>query len=151
MLCVIRTTPKEGTGATPFHLVYGSEAVIPVELKVESDRIQHYNENNAERRLLELDLVDEARAKAVGQLMAYRKRMKQSYNRRVIPRSFQVGDLVWKKVKSVGDISKMEATWDRPLKVMEKLRSSAYYLEDEDGRGLERPWSVNHLQPYRAG
>ncbi|XP_042450585.1 uncharacterized protein LOC122035205 [Zingiber officinale] len=99
MLWAIRTTPKDGTGATPFHLVYGGQAVIPVEVEVESNRIYHYNEDNAERRCLELDLVDEACTKAVVWLMAYRQRMKQSYNRRMIPRSFKVGDLVWKKVK----------------------------------------------------
>ncbi|XP_042425810.1 uncharacterized protein LOC122013626 [Zingiber officinale] len=126
--------PKEGIGAMPFHLVYGGEAVIPVEVGVESDRIQHYNEDNAKRRFLELDLVDEARAKAAVRLMAYRQRMKQSYNRRVIPRSFQVGNLVWKKVKPVGDITKMEAPWAGPFTVVEKLRSGAYYLQDEDGR-----------------
>ncbi|XP_042404784.1 uncharacterized protein LOC121994983 [Zingiber officinale] len=104
VLWVIHTTSKEGTGATPFHLVYGSEAVVPVEVGVEFDRIQHYNEDNAERRLLELGLV---------------------------------GDLVWKKVKPVGNVTKLEAQWGRPFKVVEKLRLSAYYLEDEDGRRLE--------------
>ncbi|XP_042401038.1 uncharacterized protein LOC121991079 [Zingiber officinale] len=123
-------------GATPFHLVYGGEAVVPVEVGVKSDRIQHYSKDNAERRLLELDLVDEPRAKAVVRLMTYRQRMCQNYNWRVIPRSFQVGDFVWKKVKSVGDVTKLEATWVGPFKVVEKLWSSTYYLEDEDGRRL---------------
>ncbi|XP_042410255.1 uncharacterized protein LOC121999673 [Zingiber officinale] len=132
-------TPKEGIGATPFYLVYGGEAVILAKVEVESDRLQHYYEDNAEMMLLELDLVDESRAKAAVRLMAYRQRMKQNYNRRVIPRSFQVSDLVWKKVKPVGDVTKLEAPWDGPFKVVEKLQSYAYYLEDEDGRRLERP------------
>ncbi|XP_042441316.1 uncharacterized protein LOC122026652 [Zingiber officinale] len=59
--------------------------------------LQEYDADNAERRQLEFDLVDETRAKAVAQLTAYRQRMRQGYNRRVISRSFQVGDLVWKK------------------------------------------------------
>ncbi|XP_042460737.1 uncharacterized protein LOC122044292 [Zingiber officinale] len=72
-------------------------------------------------------------------------------NGRVIPRSFQVGDLVWKKVKSVGDVTKLGAPWVGPFKIVEKLRSGAYYLEDEDRWKLERPWNASHLQPYRAG
>ncbi|XP_042386806.1 uncharacterized protein LOC121978541 [Zingiber officinale] len=72
VLWAIRTTPKEGTGITPFHLVYGDEAIVPVEVGVESNRIQHYSEDNAERRLLELDFVDETRDKEVVRLMAYR-------------------------------------------------------------------------------
>ncbi|XP_042415363.1 uncharacterized protein LOC122004564 [Zingiber officinale] len=151
VLWALRTTSKEGTGLTPFHLVYGGKAVVPVEVGLESDRVQHYDEGNAERRLLELDLMDEARAKAAVRLMAYRQWMQQTYNRRVILRSFQVGDLAWKKVRPVGDVTKHKAPWARPFKVMEKLRSDAYYLEDETGRRLEQPWSANHLQPYRAG
>ncbi|XP_042448658.1 uncharacterized protein LOC122033622 [Zingiber officinale] len=151
MLWAICTTPKEGAGVTPFHLVYGGEAVVPVKVGVESERILDYDKDNAKRRQLELDLINEERAKAVARLMEYRQRMRRNYNKRVIPRVFQVDDLVWKKVKSVGDVSKLEAPWADPFKVIEKLRSGAYYLEDQDGRRLERPWSANHLQRYQAG
>ncbi|XP_042396570.1 uncharacterized protein LOC121986684 [Zingiber officinale] len=151
VLWVIRTSLKEGTGVTPFHLVYGGEAVVPVEVRIKSDRVRRYDKDNAERRQLELDLIEETRAKAVVRLMAYQQRMKQNYNRRVIPRAFQVGDLVWKKVKPIVNVTKLEAPWVGPFKVIEKLRSGAYYLEDEDGRQLERPWSANHQQLYQAG
>ncbi|XP_042446378.1 uncharacterized protein LOC122031318 [Zingiber officinale] len=128
VLWAIRTTPKEGTGVTSFHLVYGGEAIVPVEVAVEFDRIQNYDGDNAERRQLELDMIDEDRAKAAVRVMAYWQRMKQNYNRRVIPRTFQVGDLVWKKVKSVGDVSKLDAPWQGPFKVVERLQSGAHYL-----------------------
>ncbi|XP_042446359.1 uncharacterized protein LOC122031298 [Zingiber officinale] len=120
MLWAIRTTPKEGTSVTPFHLVYGDKAVVPVEVELKFNRIQHYSEDNVERRLLELDFVDETCDKEVVQLMAYRQRMRQNYNRRVIPRSFQVSDLVWKKVKLVGDVTKLEAPWTGPFKVVDR-------------------------------
>ncbi|XP_042409915.1 uncharacterized protein LOC121999281 [Zingiber officinale] len=72
MLWAIRTTQKEGTSMTPFHLVYGGKAVVPVEVMVESDRVQHYDDGNIERGMMELDLVGETRAKAAVQLTAYR-------------------------------------------------------------------------------
>ncbi|XP_042409876.1 uncharacterized protein LOC121999237 [Zingiber officinale] len=76
VLWAICTTPKEGMGVIPFHLIYGGEAVIPVEVRIESDRLQQYSEENAERRLLELNLVDKVRAKAAARLTAYRQRMR---------------------------------------------------------------------------
>ncbi|XP_042400745.1 uncharacterized protein LOC121990734 [Zingiber officinale] len=76
VLWAMRTTPKEATGVTPFHLVYGSETLVLVEVGVESDRVQYYGEENGERKLMELDLVDEAREKAAVQMMAYRQRMR---------------------------------------------------------------------------
>ena len=99
---------------------------------------------------MELYLIEEIRDKAATRLASYRQRMRQNYNKRVIPRFFQVGDLVWKRVKPVGDVNKLTPQWGGPYKVVEKLASSSYYLQDTEGRILERPWSANHLQPYRT-
>ncbi|XP_042401411.1 uncharacterized protein K02A2.6-like [Zingiber officinale] len=71
VLWALRMTPKEVTDVMPFHLVYDGEALVPMEVKVKSDRVQHYDEENDEWRLMDLDLVDKARDKAVVRLMAY--------------------------------------------------------------------------------
>ena len=108
VLWAYHTTPREATGITPFQLVYGGEAIVPIEVGVESDRRRLYNEeDNVDRRLMELDLIEEVRGKAVTRLISYRQRMRQNYNRSIIPRFFQVGDLVWKRIKPVGDVSKL--------------------------------------------
>ncbi|XP_042380175.1 uncharacterized protein LOC121972589 [Zingiber officinale] len=106
-------------GITSFHLVYGGEAVVTIEVGVEFDRIQLYDKENVDQRLMELDLVEEIGDMVAAQLMVYRQRMKQSYNQTVIPRSFQLSDLVWKKVKPVRDVSKLEPPWSGPYKVMQ--------------------------------
>ncbi|XP_042446676.1 uncharacterized protein LOC122031651 [Zingiber officinale] len=72
VLWALHMTQKEVTSVTPFQLVYGGEAVVLVEVGVESDRVRLYDERNSERRLMELDLVDETRDKAVVWLMTYR-------------------------------------------------------------------------------
>ncbi|XP_042444105.1 uncharacterized protein K02A2.6-like [Zingiber officinale] len=59
ILWALRTTPKEATDVTPFYLVYGGEAMVPVEVEVESDRVHLYDEENDERRRMDLDLVGE--------------------------------------------------------------------------------------------
>ncbi|XP_074560389.1 uncharacterized protein LOC141816518 [Curcuma longa] len=135
---------------TPFHLVYGGEAVVPIEVGVESDRRQCYDADNDGRRLMELDLISKTRDRAATRLTAYRQHMCSTYNRRVIPQTFQVGDLVWKKVKPVGDVGKLEPPWDGPYRVVRKTSSGAYYLADSAGKDLAQPWSATHLQPYRT-
>ncbi|XP_074556256.1 uncharacterized protein LOC141812113 [Curcuma longa] len=107
-----RTMLRESTGMTLFHLGYGGEALVPMEIGVESDRRQCYDENNGDRRLTELDLVFKARDKASARLTTYRQCMCRAYNKRVILRTFQVDDLVWKKVKPVGDVGKLEPPWE---------------------------------------
>ncbi|XP_042423234.1 uncharacterized protein LOC122010827 [Zingiber officinale] len=85
ILWAYRTTPRESTGLTPFHLVYGNEAVVPIGIGVPSVRRTLYDEENAERRLAELDLISEIRDRTAARLEAYRQRMRQNYNKRVIP------------------------------------------------------------------
>ena len=46
VLWSFRTTPSHATGETPFSLVYGVEAVLPVEAGLPSLRMMGYDEEN---------------------------------------------------------------------------------------------------------
>lgn len=65
---------------TPFHLVYSGEAVILVEVGMESARVVAYDEANTKRRLLELDFLTETRNEVATRLQAYKQQMCQAYN-----------------------------------------------------------------------
>jgi hypothetical protein len=58
-----RTTMRTSTGATPFSLVYGMEAVLPVEVEIPSLRIMKDAELDeakwVQNRLDQLNLIDE--------------------------------------------------------------------------------------------
>jgi hypothetical protein len=56
-----RTTPQTTTGETPFRLVYGADAVIPVEIGEPSWRVMYTPSNNDALLREELDFVDEVR------------------------------------------------------------------------------------------
>lgn len=58
---------------TPFYLVYGGEASISVEFRMESTQAIAYDEANAERCLLELDFLMETRDEATTRLQAYKQ------------------------------------------------------------------------------
>ncbi|XP_073038057.1 uncharacterized protein [Primulina eburnea] len=134
---------------TSYGLVYGSEAVLPVEIGQSSTRVESYSSNNDLSWTLELDLVEEKRDRAAIRMEAYRSRVMKSYNKHVRARDFQIGDMVMKKVKPVGDVGKLEARWDGPFKIIRRVSSgSAYYLEDSQGHTLKRPWNPFHLKKY---
>ncbi|XP_075479477.1 uncharacterized protein LOC142520370 [Primulina tabacum] len=140
VLWVYRTTPRTTTRETPYSLVYGSEAVLLVEIGQSSTRIESYPNNNDQSRAIELDFIEEERDRAAIQMEAYRSRIMKSYNKHVRSRDSQVGDLVMKKVKPVGDVGKLEARWEGPFKVIQRISSgAAYYLEDSQGHALKRP------------
>ncbi|XP_022149378.1 uncharacterized protein LOC111017809 [Momordica charantia] len=55
-----RTTPRESTGETQFSLTFDSEAVVPVEIGMPTDRVEQYEPTrNEEELLLDLDLLEE--------------------------------------------------------------------------------------------
>ncbi|XP_075475738.1 uncharacterized protein LOC142510673 [Primulina tabacum] len=91
-------------GKLPTSLVYSSESVLPVEIGQSSTRVESYPRNNDQSRVIELDLVEERRDRAAIRMEAYRSRVMKSYNKHVRSRDFQIGDLVMKKVKPVGDV-----------------------------------------------
>lgn len=75
--------------------VYGTEALLYVEIGVPNPRTQSYEENeNLKSRLLDLELIEEARKEASLKMAAYQNRVARLYNRKVNERTFQVGDLV---------------------------------------------------------
>ncbi|KAK3032494.1 hypothetical protein RJ639_037332 [Escallonia herrerae] len=65
VLWAYRTTPYSVIGETPFLLCYGTEAMLPVEIRFPTIRALHFNEEHNEFELRAiLDLVEEARTQA---------------------------------------------------------------------------------------
>ncbi|GMY38075.1 protein NYNRIN-like [Fagus crenata] len=97
-LWAYRTTYRTPTQATPYSLVYGVEAVLPLERQIPSLRIAIQegltNEENARLRLEELEALDEKRLEAQQHLECYQARLLRAFNKNVKLRSFQQGDLV---------------------------------------------------------
>ena len=60
VLWAYRTIARTPTGETPFRLVYGTDAIIPVEVGLTSYQVENHSEDKNEDALrLQLDLVDE--------------------------------------------------------------------------------------------
>ena len=85
---VVRTS----TGATPFSLVYGMEAVLPVEVEISSLRILREMElKEAEwiqARHEQLNLIEKKRLTALCHGQLYQKRMMRAYDKKVRPIQF---------------------------------------------------------------
>ncbi|XP_010695538.1 uncharacterized protein LOC104908150 [Beta vulgaris subsp. vulgaris] len=76
VLWYARTTTKEATGHSPLGLVYGSEAVLPVEVGIPSPRITFYDfEQNEEEKPVNLDLLPETRGNALLRSICYKQRV----------------------------------------------------------------------------
>ena len=62
VLWAYRTTRKSATRETPFALAFGTEAVVPIEVRLKSPRVEFAStEHNEETLRLNLDLLEEKR------------------------------------------------------------------------------------------
>ncbi|KAM2690737.1 hypothetical protein EV1_043866 [Malus domestica] len=140
-LWAYRTTYRTPTQATPYSLVYGVEAVLPLESQIPSLRMAIQegltDEENAKLRLQELEALDEKRLEAQQHLECYQARLSKAFNKKVLPRSFQMGDLVLSLRRPIITThktkSKFTSKWDRPYVVQEVYTNGAYLIMAEDG------------------
>ncbi|XP_070015744.1 uncharacterized protein [Nicotiana sylvestris] len=132
-----RTTVCTSVGATPYLLVYATEAVIPAEVEIPSLRIIMESEIEdtewVKTRLEQLMLIDEKRLAAVcfGQL--YQQRMARAYHKKVRPRQFEVGQLVLKRIlpHQVEAKGKFAPNCQGPYIIRKVLPKGALHLVDE--------------------
>ncbi|GKV02599.1 hypothetical protein SLEP1_g15017 [Rubroshorea leprosula] len=76
VLWAYKTTSRTATGETPYHLAFGTEAVIPIEIGVPSFRVTHFNEGQNGQLLREnLDLLDEVREEARLRTLVYKQKL----------------------------------------------------------------------------
>ncbi|XP_072089283.1 uncharacterized protein [Arachis hypogaea] len=143
------TTPQTSTKETPFRLVYGSEAMIPLEVSQESIRT-HIN-NQDEARRAELDIIEEVRDITALRQRATQQAIARQYNKSVKSRAFVKGDLVLRKTEAARkppSHGKLAANWDGPYRISEVLGNGAYILELIDGQVLPNSWNVSSLKKF---
>ncbi|XP_070057697.1 uncharacterized protein [Nicotiana tomentosiformis] len=97
VLWAYRTTPKTSTGETPNYVVYGTEAVIPVEVGESSLRYSHESvTSNDDSRSQELYDIDKRRDMAYIRMLAQKQQAERYYNKKAMVRPPKVADYVLK-------------------------------------------------------
>ncbi|XP_075104580.1 uncharacterized protein LOC142178613 [Nicotiana tabacum] len=113
--------PKTSTGETPYSLVYGTDAVIPI--KVKEPNLRYSNESgprNDESILQDLDEVEERRDMAHVRKIAQKQQAERYYNKKAKVRPLRVWDYVLKaKTQTTKDPNegKLGTNWDGPYKI----------------------------------
>ncbi|XP_074288968.1 uncharacterized protein LOC141614113 [Silene latifolia] len=147
-----RTTPKVGTGQTPFSLVFGVEVVIPSEVSVPTHRSGCITEDrNQVEMASNLDTIDELRTSAQIRMAFYLQMVARSYNRNVKVRTLQVGDLVLRKVfqnTKNQQAGKFAYNWEGPYQVESIVGNEAYRLMTMEGQMVPKSWNITHLKKY---
>ncbi|XP_057760836.1 uncharacterized protein LOC130981249 [Arachis stenosperma] len=81
------TTEQSSTKETPFRLVYGCDAMLPVKISLQTPRTTNINESdNIKNRRPELDLIVENRNKSTLQQLGTKRAIARKYNKKLKPR-----------------------------------------------------------------
>ena len=137
----VRTT----TGSTPYLLVNGIEVIIPAEVEISSLRIiQEAELSNAKwvkKRIDQLTLIHEKRMVVVCHDKLYRRRMICAFHKRVRPRTFEVGQLVLKRIFPHQDEyrGKFAPNWQGLYMVHKVLSGGALVLPEMDDTAWPKP------------
>ena len=143
------TTSQSLTMETPFSLVYGSDAMIPVEIHESSLHFLSFvAEESDEEREVNLDLLDEVREEARIKAEAVKRRVECQYSFKVKQRQFQVGDLVMRKAHPYELENKLSPKWTGPFRVTEAKGNGSYNLETLEGSTIPRSWNAANLKFY---
>lgn len=149
-LWAYRTAYKTPLGTTPFNLVYGKSCHLPVELEYSgfwATKLMNFDiKTAAERRMVQLNELDEIRLNAYENTKIYKERTKAWHDRKIIPRDFAAGDKVLlfnSRLKLFP--GKLKSRWSGPFTITEVRPYGAVVLEDNG-----RKFTVNgqRLKPY---
>jgi hypothetical protein len=97
------------TKVTPFELVYGHEAMLPIEVNLDAYRLAKQNDLTTimyhDLMMDNIDEVTDVRLKVLKEIEKDKARVAKVYNKKVKSKSFQVGELVWKTTLPIGSKS----------------------------------------------
>ncbi|XP_070031656.1 uncharacterized protein [Nicotiana tomentosiformis] len=149
-----RTIVRTSTGATPYLVVSGIEAIIPAEVEIPSLRIMqeaelsdaqwirsHYNQ---------LDLIDGKRMNVVCHGQLYQNTMSKAFNKKVKLRQFTPGQLVLKRIFPHQDEAKgkFSPNWQGPYMVHRVLIGGSLILAAIDVEIWPKPINSDAVKRY---
>jgi hypothetical protein len=154
-LWAYRTVVKTATGFTPFHLVHGIEATLPIECEIPTLRtaIELLPDTAPmEQCLLNLESLDEDRRSSLQNNEAAKKWSKATFDRHVNLHSFNEGDLIlaYDIAHDTLGHGKFESLWHGPYIVQHCLTKGAYILASPEGYPLKEPINGLYLKKFYA-
>jgi hypothetical protein len=103
------------TKTTPFELVFGQEVMLPVKENLQAVSVARQNTLTVEDyESMMMDKLDEAlevQYRAMREIEKGKLQTVRAYNKKVKEKSFQVGDLVWKTILSIGTRDNRFGKW----------------------------------------
>jgi hypothetical protein len=142
----LRTQPTKPTGQSPYFLVYGSEAILPADVMWESPAVEQYDEGISEdNRRVDIDRLEEAHCASLVQFSRYLEGIRRYHDRNVKERSFNIGDLVLRRIQNTEGLHKLSSPWEGPFSIAKVTGPGSYRLQTLEGDNISNSWNIDQL------
>ena len=140
-LWAYRTSFKASLGYPPFHLVYGQEAILPIEVELSSLRVMIQHEDNPKEKLkqciLDLEKLTLNREAVMEHYAEEADKWRYKFNKKLAVKDIKEGSLVllYDNRFDYNKGDKFLPHWEgRPFKVLEEFSNGSYQLIDISGK-----------------
>jgi hypothetical protein len=147
----LRTQPSKPTGQSPYFLIYGSEPILPADVMWDSPAVEQYDEGISEdSRRVDIDGLEEAHCATLVQLARYLEGIRRFYDHNVKERSFNVGDLILRRIQNTEGLHKLSSPYEGPFTVAKVTELGSYRLQTLEGEDVSNSWNIDQLCRFYA-
>jgi ribonuclease HI len=150
-----RVTSKKSIGTSPFKLVYGTEAIFPVQLALPVAKfLQEAEEepNDLTRRIHNLVQLQQDREQLLDRTELHQQMIKRNFDKKTKSDIFKAGDMVlkWDAARQEkGKHGKFEALWTGPFVIAEAQQNNTFILQTISGEPVSGgPFNGRFLKIY---
>ena len=155
ILFAYRTKRHATTGYTPFQLVYGRQAILPIETTIPIEHKEPEEEIDLEDSILQraFELIEELpyqHNQARENTHKSQEKQKVRFDSKIQIEEFEIGDKVWviRKEIEASRSAKFEEKRTGPFIIKSKLNNGAYKLCTMDGKTLQKYYNSDRLAKY---
>jgi hypothetical protein len=113
--------------------------------------VEQYDEGISEdSRRVDIDGLEEACCAALIQSDRYLEGIRCYHDRNVKERSFNVGDLVLRRIKNTKGLHKLSLPWEGPFTVAKVTGPGSYRLQTPEREDISNSWNVDQLYRFYA-
>jgi hypothetical protein len=151
-LFAYRTKKHKTTGYTPFYLMYGRQATLPIELKIPGkEELSHQDDPLLTRLYQLIENLENDRRNVIDRVTQEQQRQKNRHDQVGISEKLKIGDkvLVEKTWLKTNFSAKLQDKWIGPYYIHNVLKDNVYKLRTLEGRLVKNLVHGNRLKIYK--
>jgi hypothetical protein len=115
----------------------------------DSPGVEQYDEGISEdSKQVDINGLEEARCTALVQSTRYHEGIRRYHDRNVKERSFNVGDLVLRRIQNTKRLHKLSSPWEGPFTVAKVTGPDSYRLQTLEGEDVSNSWNIDQLYRF---